>query len=313
MKYFLLRPNGGLNDVLNTIWVSIEYCKKYNRTLLIDTCDINCKYRMEFHKMFEFTDDFNFKDKIITSKEEIDKIISNEDLSVYPNFLKGTLLETSYFSYWDENGFHITYQGNENKISWIKNGPIKINDKEIFEVYTLEQSVYGFKNLVEDIVVFPISLGGSFSVNLMKVLTLNDYYIDEVIKRYNILPKPYKSLHVRNTDMKTDYEDFYKKNIDLFDETPTFIATDSVLALEFFRKTGKYFINFTVPLETNYPFHIYYDDKEKMTYHTIIDMFLLALSDKFIQASPHSGFSLLTNNLHTNKKELHRILKKRLL
>ena len=54
MKYLLCKPQGGFCDNLQFIDGCIKYCKKYNRTLLINMLD-SWTYKINFSDYFYFT------------------------------------------------------------------------------------------------------------------------------------------------------------------------------------------------------------------------------------------------------------------
>ena len=58
MKYLLCRPLAGLSDHFNTIQRCIEYSKKFNRILLIDS-DYKSTYNFNFIDVFQLIDDTN--------------------------------------------------------------------------------------------------------------------------------------------------------------------------------------------------------------------------------------------------------------
>ena len=83
MKYLLCRPGGGLNDNLCVIQKCIEYSKRFNRILLIDT-NYNNTYKFNFCDVFKIIDDKN----IIYDSNKIKEIISNNDLLIYPEEIR---------------------------------------------------------------------------------------------------------------------------------------------------------------------------------------------------------------------------------
>ena len=54
MKYVLFVPKGGLNDILCGLGKSIEYCKKYHRTLLF-AMKLSC-YSIDLGDYFDLED-----------------------------------------------------------------------------------------------------------------------------------------------------------------------------------------------------------------------------------------------------------------
>jgi len=310
MKYLLFRPNSGFNDNLNTIYTCLEYCKKYNRVLLLDTFHYFSLYKIEFHKLFTF--DEEYKDIVITEKTKIEEILKDQNLSLYPSFLKENILDCSYQTYWNNNSFILTTHTETLAWEWSDGQNfIKYPDGNILPYFSDLDRIYNQQDLDEDIILFPLSGGGSKSHILMNHLTLTDNFIEKIMFRYNKIPKPYTSIHVRNTDMISDYKDFYQENKDMFDNKNIFLATDSSCALDFFMGLGtehKIFHN-TYPLMNNLPYHTYNQDMEQKILNTIIDLFVLALGDEFLRVNKNSGFTTLAHYLYSNKNLLNNVLK----
>ena len=67
LRYFFCFPQGGFNDFCEIIWISLEYCKKFNRILVIDTRFI-----------ITFKDDFNVKSRMVYGGIQIMTIYKKE-------------------------------------------------------------------------------------------------------------------------------------------------------------------------------------------------------------------------------------------
>ena len=80
MNYLYCMPRGGFNDNLSVIVQGLEYCKKYNRILLVDT--INSTYKVDFGNYFEFQ-----HDNIICDAEKIRRFLYDKEVTIYPSIL----------------------------------------------------------------------------------------------------------------------------------------------------------------------------------------------------------------------------------
>lgn len=281
MKYLLCRPFGGLNDSLCQIMNCYNYCCKYDRCLLIDT-KYNNFMKSSFSDYFTFTD--KIKIPIIYNYDEIYNLITNNDFSTFPTFLKDKLF--TYRAQWSPKG-HIDINTN---INLIINLNIEYN---------------------ENIVLFNDCGGGFNSFELLQLLKLNKNITDEFKSRYEKIPKPYISIHIRNTDYKLDYEKFYNDNKLIIDNNTIFLATDSNLALDFFQKLNINLFSFIKCLnDKNISIHCEYlnIDKNLLIIDTICDLLMLALGDKFILPQRYYGFTNLAKQLFNNKNVVNKLI-----
>jgi len=283
MKYVLCRPQGGLNDNLCIIFNCIEYCKKYNRILLIDT-NYDNTYNFNFCDVFKFIND-SF---IIYDSNKIKEIINNKNLSIYPNEIK------------DLYDYKITYKSGI--------GIVLINTN-------IKTSINFNINYNNDIILHTTTGGGNYSHSLIKLLKLTDYYINDIIQKYNQIPKPYLSIHIRNTDIKCDYKSIYEKNKEQINKSNIFLATDSIEAFNYFKSLNLKIFSFTKLPDIIYKnYHYSNMDKKEILLNTISDLLLLGLGNDFIYSEENKGgYYKLAYFLYQNKDILHNILDKKLI
>jgi len=274
MKYLLCRPHGGLNDNFCCIERCIQYCIKYDRILLIDT-NYDNMYRFNFKTVFKYTNDEN----IITDSEKIKEIIINKNLTIYPNYVK------------DLYNYKLAYDY------------IIIADNKIKYEFNIN------KNYIEDIILYTFGGCDDNSYKLMKYLKLTDYYINDIIEKYNQIPKPYVSIHIRNTDYKCNYINFYNKNKEKIKNANIFLATDSIDAFNYFKSQQLKIYSFTELPDKNTPYHKSKNSKEEILLNTILDLFLLGLGNNFIIPEDNKGgYARLSKFLYENKNTLHNII-----
>jgi hypothetical protein len=276
MKYLLCRPAGGINDALNQIYLCHQYCIKHKRCLLIDTVHNNHMFNSSFDEIFTFKNEEN----IIYNYDKIKDLILNNSFKIYPPILENVL-----FSY------QSNYVAYEKKICY-KNVSLFLNFNQEYD---------------EDLIVHHACGGGNDGIHILSLLRINDWLIDIINTRYNLIEKPYESIHIRNTDHKINFKEFVKyiefnKNI--------FLATDSIDVLNYFKtmplKTKLYtFIDCLSP--TNQPIH-YWSTDQLVIIDTICDLVLLALSDNFIYPKIHFGYTGLALSLFNNKDILKNLI-----
>lgn len=278
-KVVLCRPEGGINDILCRISLCYSYCRATNRILLIDT--INTSFRQPLNIYFKSR--FN----------DIQFITSNQDLppldSVYP------LL--------DKNGF--SYQA--------------IYKNDLGFVRSEDESGLHFdlnRTYQEEVLLYHNCGGGNSSHHAFSFLDFQDFVKQAIGHLYQIIPKPYISLHLRGTDgLGTNFPPL----IALLASLPRqnlFVATDSKQLLDLvIEKLSSHnlFTYSAQSLEYERPLHVFKPDdplthdRSKINLNTFIDLGLLALAESYFYVDPLiyggwvSGFSNLAAFLHKNK------------
>ena len=142
------------------------------------------------------------------------------------------------------------------------------------------------KIIKENIIIYS-SCGGGNGYILFKELRFNKNVINICKERYDRLIKPYLCIHIRNTDYKCDYAEFFiehENEIRSFKEI--YIATDDKTAIDFYREKGLQVKNFTTFPEKIYN-NLHYSD---IDHHTkfldmICDIFIIGLSNKLMSNS----------------------------
>jgi len=288
MQYLLCRPMNGLNDMLCYLYICYNYCYKNNITLLIDTTYKECCMGSSFDSYFNFNK--NNKINIISNIDEINNILKNNNFTIYPNISQSELFDyTVYFN---------------NSIIYISN-------------YNIEAQINFCKIYSENLLLCNSFSCGEDSLKLLNFLTLNKQIISEIWRRYDIIEKPYTSIHIRNTDYKTDYIKIYNNNKKDIINSNIFLASDSIDVVNFYKNIE--FIklyNFNNSLNNdNNPIHYYCNNKYSMMVDTLCDLILLALGNKFIKPENMvlgflSGFTRLAYNLFNNKDLVYSLLGK---
>ena len=287
-KYVLCRPLNGINDMFCNIIICLDYCIKYNRTLLLDT-RVNNEDSMNFNfaKYFRFK---KLKAQVICDTIKVKQILDSKKYSVYKgldNFIT--------------DDYRLVWGGND------KYGNI------FCDKLTGEEVRFDFnKNYEEDILVYYQGGSNGLGKYLFNYLVLGDELIAEVMFRYKKTPKPYKSIYIRGTDFpfKYDYVELYENNKNFINEDNVFLATDSKKARDFMIEKNPNIINFTnYPLEKYRNLHHSNINTDIKIIDLVSDLFLLGLSQKLITHSEKSGFFQIIKYLFENKKIIFDCLK----
>lgn len=283
-RYIICRPECGLNDMLNQIEIAYQYGLATNRTVIVDTSHVSSKhFRDNFGHYFDSVD----KNLVLDSDHVKNKL---NELSVFPYFLTGRL-----------NDYDVEYSDSFNR--WV-------DTKFKFPI-----AVDFSKNYNESIVVHQQFGGGIQSLDALKKLKLKPWLLEKLKERFNEIPGPYIGVHVRNTDIKSDYknviENLKSKNCDRI-----FVATDSIVALQEFKEAfGDKVYSFSVLLQNTQPLHYLNSNSRERNTDSILDLLMLALSKELYCAelidcswSKFSGYSILAMLLHKNNDVLQHLL-----
>ena len=187
-----------------------------------------------------------------------------------------------------------------------------INNKDLS--FRQEHCLNLSKEYEEDIIKHCGCGGNDNSHKLLRELKLTDYFINDIINKYNSIPKPYTSIHIRNTDHKCDYKLIYEEYKEKLNNQNIFLATDSIDVLNYFKSLNLNIFYFTKLPDKNIPYHKAKIDNTEKLLNTISDLFLLGLADNFIYAKKSPGYyKNIANFLHINRDTLNNILDNKLL
>ena len=160
--------------------------------------------------------------------------------------------------------------------------------------------------------------GGNHSIWALLRMTLHESLADELIRRLKIIDAPYTAIHVRNTDISTNYQDFIAEKASGITGA-VFIATDDELVLEHCRAVFGYdrVHNFThFPEITGTVLHHHSperrdDEIKTINQDAILDLIMLSLGQKLYFSTNSvnvnsnqqtvSGFSRLAYNMRESQ------------
>lgn len=273
-KYVYYEPMGGLNDMLCCINYAINYCIKNNRILIIN--GMKTEYRVNLSDYFSLN-----INNVILDVNKIINIFANNNFSVYPNEFNGKLMDIVTGKIKFE--YHTPYS----YIYWPDNVILK----------------WPYKKIYEDVLV-TANCGSGNSFVLFNQLKLKPIIKDECYKRYNLLDKPYLCLQIRNTDYKTNYEDFYDTNKEIISSyKEIYVATDDKKILDFFINKGINIKNFTTfPESEYYNLHNNQSINPNTKFLDLFsDIYIASMSDNLLLAKSQGNFVNLLKSCFNNK------------
>lgn len=287
-RYVLCRPQGGLTDMLNQVEKCCRYADAFGRTVIVETDNrLSRHFRVAFSRFF-VTRQANLLLSNPFSEEELDRA------DVVPRFLKGRV--STYQSRWVEERLAMC------------------------ELQTGQPVSFDFeKDHPQPLLIHGQCGGGPDSVFALLRIRLHDVVTDALVKRLKAIPRGYHAIHIRNTDMATDYRpalaELRERNI-----PHLFLATDNAEVLAVAREmlTGTTVHSFSqLPDNGGQPLH--YNPPANVAAvrnaDSILDLVMLALARELTlvkvsnnKYDEYSGFSRFAYALKTNKPVLKSFL-----
>ena len=195
-RWILARPRGGLNDTLCQIEKCWRFAEKTGRELVIDTKDSGLL--LDFHEVFEVRDQGS---KVIPRRLSEELVEELNKLSAFPPDVQGNV--SAYDKFKDEHDEFYTLPSRQ---------PLKFSLK---------------RDISEDVVVYEGMGGGIDSFCALERLAFSPWLARTIIDSLRQLPEHYSSVHVRHSDMQTEYRPLLshvrRKNVG---KLPVFVASD---------------------------------------------------------------------------------------
>lgn len=252
-KYVLCRPRGGLNDTLCQIEKCATYCKKFDRTLLLDTSRSGLRDDLLFY--FTFRESYGVK---VLAWADFRKINALSEASTWPQELQGRIDE--YETEFVKGGACVDL------LSDVK---IEFNRK---------------KDYNETVLLYERCGGGANSYWLLKHFEPTKVLLNELSIRLAHLPCSYVSVHIRHTDLKTDYRGLLSSLTWALESREVFIATDSGELQQKLQDAAPrgarlFFVSKLDPTSSQRLHDTEATDRES-NYQMFADLFALAFADK---------------------------------
>ena len=330
-KFILCIPNScGFNDTLCQINEAYMFSKKTNRKLIIDTRLSSLADHLTNY--MELNDpatniDLNLNDKNIQYLNKLNcfpKQFTGKINNIYPVFKIYNKYET--FAYHFINNKNKQFKHNfldrimyfiYRVISLVIRRTIAKNFKYLYKNTKLELLV----NKKEDLIIFHSYGGGESSIEAIKLFKLKDNICALIYKKINTLGIDYDAIHIRNTDISTNYLDFLKSIKNKLMQRTVLICTDDFFVVE----TAKQILSESNIISFNKPYNLVSNNKKiSNTIHhqwnfpkdqifenninTFIDLIGMSKSKNFYYTNVNnstvlvSGFSKLAENLKNNKQ-----------
>lgn len=284
LHYFFCFPQGGFNDFCEIIWAAYNYCKKFDRILVIDT-----RY------IITFKDDFR------------NYLIIDDNLVYYGDIdLLFQDLAKSNSSFYPKISSKLSDFNNINQITskfvWKKLG---IYFNEFRCSFQLD------KDYDEKVLLYSTVQGGPNISNLLKISKISPFLKDKIQTKYESMPKNYVSMHIRNTDYSSNFKKFHEDHIEQLTNRDIFLATDDYKVVEYFKNIYKqrlfHFSNIpSIIIREKRGFH--YDNKivspNTMIEDCISDFILCCLGEKYYYSCEKSNFSKNIEFVRKNNQEL---------
>ncbi|RST86864.1 hypothetical protein EJC49_08060 [Aquibium carbonis] len=283
VRYLLCRPQGGLNDTLVQLELCRRHAARFGRTLIVDLTQSGL--RAHFDDVFIPRP--NFGAPVIAHGPEIAREL-DQCASVRPALLAGRI--STFVSDWDP--------GADSYVERESRQPIGF-DPECDHPETL---------LVHD-----QCGGGRRGFRILDRLMLAPELANTVAARLIPLGADYDAIHVRHTDMSTDYERLFQRCRGLFAGRPLLVCSDSTTVKACAREVfeGSAILSAAdIPDVAGRPLHITeLTDPRKTTIDLFCDLIAIARSRTFVftavmgkaGARPRfSGYSVLAELLHQN-------------
>ena len=286
-RNLLVVPRGGLNDILCQLTRCFSYAQKENRNLIIDTIPSGLRLPLDIIFERKIWAPIFFADYKTHLKGNPGTIFPNVPVSPDGE------IQFSYSQDW------------RNYISPILSSPITFDHNQTYAEDTLLHLQCG---------------GGDWGHHWFKFVNFKAAFLEKIMSKISTLPEAYDSVHIRNTDMKTDYQRFFSDIADNVKGKKLLVCSDNydVIAYAKTNLPAKEIITISdIPANGEIPLH----DRDSYTQdelytnalNTFVDLFSMAFSNN-LHISKNisggfSGFSILAVNLFKNKDILKDILK----
>ncbi|MCA3574309.1 MAG: hypothetical protein IOC86_10360 [Aestuariivirga sp.] len=289
MKRFVLcRPQGGFNDMLNQIERCYSYALVCSRHLIVDTAYIHSEsFRDRFSKYFLSRHPRMLLENPLSAGEL-------DSLEAFPTFVSGRV-----------SSYRVDYdQDRQSYVEADSRQVITFNMRSSYREPLLVHQGHG---------------GGLRSIFCLGHLTLSPMMRTRLEERMRRLPAGYAALHVRNTDMKSDYRpmlaEIRKRAI-----SDLFVATDDRRVIDECRValSGTAIHSFSdIPDTGGKPIHIGFSTAEAEVRNSdaILDLLILAqarllfLCRKLNSSGPQiSGYARLASLLNENPEYIRDLI-----
>jgi hypothetical protein len=276
-RYLICFIVDGFNDILSEIDRCYNYCLKYNRILVIDSS--KNWFKEDIREYINFDSPIIYKG----SNDELYEILNKN--TIYPEFLKDAIKRFNPI----RNTNNCSYYANRRLIDSNLNSDCSAVTKVYIEA-------------------------GRSPHNILNICSFNPFVLNIFRERYDKLPKDYISVHIRNTDLKSNVDDFLNKYKEELVDKSIFLATDHAPTILKFKEIfGSNIYSFAnVPDNNGKNIHENHEliPTRQFNIDCLTDLLLLAAGSKLYLSimtdkdgwRSISGYANLALEIHKNKK-----------
>ena len=289
-RWIVCRPRGGINDTLCQIEKCWQFAKRTGRTLIIDSEASGLL--LHFDDIFEF----RYEDSRVRYQSLAQTVVD------VINLLPAWPLDTE--------GRVTTYES------------IKDEADEFFTLPSYSPLKYDLsRDHQAPVLVYEAMGGGIASFCFLSRVILRDGFRHEIKNVLTSLPEKYASIHVRQSDLSTDYESLFFSVKKKTGNLPVFVASDNSAVIDCAREIfGKNRIISLPPQQARdgKPLHsptkiLTREQRESLTAETLTELFALAGASDFFYGDVTnrvgvSGFSRLAGFLTENPETRRHLL-----
>lgn len=289
-RYIFCRPITGLYDILTQIEKCWQYAQKFDRTLVIDTSisGLNCQFWEIFEVIPECRDV-----EIIGPSFELEERTRNYPTA--PSALQGRAPVKK------EDLAHKLAQD-----ILVKTGEsIRINLQQDYQ---------------EPKLIYIRRGGGEEAHTLLSKIKLNDDTREEIVSQLKHLPESYIGVHVRNTDVKTNYRKFFRRNLKAFKGQNVLVCSDDQEVIDFAREFLNESVVFTTSVERSKdgsPLHVgqsVVDRGRSVAVESLTDLVALSQAKQLLHTNLNLGLgrrpmriARVLTNIMLRRRPLRRI------
>ena len=290
-RVLLCRPHGGLNDTLATIEQCWSYAERTNRQLIIDTS--RSSFCANFGKYFRSR--FEDHQTLFELSDVVIEQLNTKSCSLQE--IEGRIGEYATRIQLHETISHLEWRL-----------PVEdVSSKSLGIFFDAEYFV--------DLVVHESFRTGGQASSLLRRLVFQRNICDEISTRLIELRKhKYLGVHIRNSDLQSDYQEFFIRMKENFDNQIVLVCSDDFQVIEY----AKHHLDKSVVLTASEipdlggqpyqtPFVDGEETREKLSLDALVDLVALGESQKLFSAlivnreDVHSGFSQLAAELCADK------------
>ncbi len=282
-KVLLCRPRAGFNDMLNQIEICWQYAKLHDMEMIVDSRKRSFYDSFDMYfEVLEPTADVSFKLTALREKQL-------NLLSTYPPEQQGEV--------------------------------DLISSKRGIRPNTCRKTRIDVNNIYEEeLVIHEAGGGGERGLKCLSRLRFSPSVSREIQSNMSVLRPGYMAIHVRNTDIKTDYKNYFEKLREKAKGRQLLVCSDDAACIsyakEFFYESEVVVVSRTPPttgtnIHNNAELRNRFGSRA-LNVAMLTDLISLACSSDLYIGTPNnersSGFSSLVRDLNSNKHIVQTLL-----